>query len=232
MDYSRGSQPHDEEEHDDDHGGDHVALVVVHCPQIAAVLDDGCQYNSDVSAEGSAEAEEESVHGDHGEAVGCESCGQAHEDAPPPAELEFVHDEDGEDEVHDDVAVAVVDEHGGEEGVEFGFVVDEGLDIEAPGVHLGGQLQEDRVAAGRVEDVHQDEDEQADPQQQGGDGHQLEVGAYCVFDEGDEGVVGLEDVPGVDEGDFHAHLSVAIIFNIHFTFGIYQFSCPPAIKHK
>lgn len=42
------------------------------------------------------------------------------------------------------------------------------------------------------------------------------MGANCIFDEGDEGVVGFEDVAGVDEGDFHAHLSVTIIFNIIF----------------
>ena len=72
--------------------------------------------------------------------------------------------------------------------------------------------------------MHQDEDEQADPQQQGGYREKLEVGAHCVFDEGDEGVVRLEDVTGVDEGDFHAHLSVTIILNIIF-YWEHQFGC-------
>lgn len=138
MDYSCGSQPHDEEKHDDDHGGDHVALVVVHGLEIAAVLNDGCQYDSNIPAEGSTKSEEQSVHGDHGEAVGCESCNEANHNAPLPAVFEFIHDEDGEDEVHDDVPVAIVNKHGGDKCIEFGFVVDEGLDIEAPGMHLGG----------------------------------------------------------------------------------------------
>ena len=60
------------------------------------------------------------------------------------------------------MSVTVVHEDGGDEGVEFGFVCLEGLDIECPSFHLGGQLQEDGVASRWVEDVGQDEDEETD----------------------------------------------------------------------
>ncbi len=164
------AEAHDHNQRQQDHEEDDVELVLVDTSDVVAVDQQGCELHSYAGAKHPTESENPAIHSGHCETVGRKAREQRNHDAASPAILEFVHDENGKDEVHDDMPVAVVQEHAGDELVEVLLLVFEEGDVEEVLVHLTGVLQELAVPPRWEQDVLDHEGEEADRDEEGGEG--------------------------------------------------------------
>lgn len=81
--------------------------------------------------------------------------------------------------------------HAGEQLIEILLLMFEERDIEQELVHLGGMLKEIVVAARWKHDMLNDEYQEADCDEEGGEGGKLEVGTYSISQQIHEGVIGF-----------------------------------------